>query len=254
MLTFELLTTQELLLYFSLVLIVPAITAAPALIIRYGGGKKRREWLNEYIRNLNRKGFKISKQIILQDFATKYNNAMAGRVFATKLGIWVDYQAKQLVVRSWLDEVIPTIYSFDDLQDYELLEGTKSVFRGAAIGYGPIGGVLGRHKEIAASLSIRIVMGNASRGANSITIQFFKKMRMNTKNSMNQACLQCAYAIIDELGNIMRQQIAEQNSGGDVVVQQVSDADELAKFKKLLDDGIITQEEFDAKKKQILGL
>ena len=33
-----------------------------------------------------------------------------------------------------------------------------------------------------------------------------------------------------------------------------SNADELKKFKELLDSGIITQEEFDAKKKQILGL
>ena len=33
-----------------------------------------------------------------------------------------------------------------------------------------------------------------------------------------------------------------------------SDADELKKFKDLLDSGIITQEEFDAKKKQLLGL
>lgn len=33
-----------------------------------------------------------------------------------------------------------------------------------------------------------------------------------------------------------------------------SSADELGKFKKLLDDGAITQEEFDAKKKQLLGL
>ena len=32
-----------------------------------------------------------------------------------------------------------------------------------------------------------------------------------------------------------------------------SDADELKKFKELLDAGIITQEEFDTKKKQILG-
>jgi len=31
-------------------------------------------------------------------------------------------------------------------------------------------------------------------------------------------------------------------------------ADDLKKFKELLDDGIITQEEFDAKKKQLLGL
>ena len=34
----------------------------------------------------------------------------------------------------------------------------------------------------------------------------------------------------------------------------ISAADELIKFKDLLDSGIITQEEFDAKKKQILGL
>ena len=32
----------------------------------------------------------------------------------------------------------------------------------------------------------------------------------------------------------------------------VSGADELAKFKKLLDDGVITKDEFDEKKKQIL--
>lgn len=31
-------------------------------------------------------------------------------------------------------------------------------------------------------------------------------------------------------------------------------ADEIRKFKKLADDGIITKEEFEAKKKQLLGL
>ena len=34
----------------------------------------------------------------------------------------------------------------------------------------------------------------------------------------------------------------------------LSNADELKKYKELLDDGIITQEEFEAKKKQLLGL
>lgn len=38
------------------------------------------------------------------------------------------------------------------------------------------------------------------------------------------------------------------------IINQVSAADELKKFKELLDLGIITQEEFDAKKKQLLGL
>ena len=38
------------------------------------------------------------------------------------------------------------------------------------------------------------------------------------------------------------------------VVQQVSPAEELKKFKDLLDADIITQEEFDAKKKELLGI
>lgn len=42
---------------------------------------------------------------------------------------------------------------------------------------------------------------------------------------------------------------AQQNGGS-----TISSADELKKFKELLDDGIITQEEFEAKKKQLLGL
>ncbi len=36
--------------------------------------------------------------------------------------------------------------------------------------------------------------------------------------------------------------------------QSVSSADEIKKFKELLDVGAITQEEFEAKKKQPLGL
>lgn len=37
-------------------------------------------------------------------------------------------------------------------------------------------------------------------------------------------------------------------------VSSLSSADEIRKLKSLLDDGIITQSEFDAKKKQLLGL
>ena len=37
-------------------------------------------------------------------------------------------------------------------------------------------------------------------------------------------------------------------------IQETSNADELKKYKDLLDSGVITQEEFDQKKKQLLGL
>lgn len=49
---------------------------------------------------------------------------------------------------------------------------------------------------------------------------------------------------------------AQQNyiNGQNVSAQPLDEADQIRKFKSLLDDGIITEEEFEAKKKQILGL
>lgn len=50
--------------------------------------------------------------------------------------------------------------------------------------------------------------------------------------------------------------VDRQNKPAATVTQEVSksSADELEKFKDLLDKGVITEEEFEAKKKQLLGL
>ena len=52
---------------------------------------------------------------------------------------------------------------------------------------------------------------------------------------------------------IERQHKESQNTVVENIIS-ASNADELKKFKELLDSGVITQEEFDAKKKQLLGL
>jgi hypothetical protein len=58
-----------------------------------------------------------------------------------------------------------------------------------------------------------------------------------------------------EVADYIRARVEEiKNNTGAPAVQAVSAADEIIKFKQLLDMGIITQEEFDAKKKQLLGL
>lgn len=44
------------------------------------------------------------------------------------------------------------------------------------------------------------------------------------------------------------------NKIGNQSVQQISSADELQKFKALFDNGAITEDEYNAKKKQLLGL
>ena len=57
--------------------------------------------------------------------------------------------------------------------------------------------------------------------------------------------------ISNEIRNLL---IKRQDNPAATVHQEISSADELKKFKELLDSGVITQEEFDAKKKQLLGL
>jgi hypothetical protein len=50
------------------------------------------------------------------------------------------------------------------------------------------------------------------------------------------------------------EELRKLNSRSPILHQSLSNADEIRKFKKLLDDGIITQEEFNKKKKEFLGL
>lgn len=57
-----------------------------------------------------------------------------------------------------------------------------------------------------------------------------------------------------EIVTYIEQRREELRTSAGTVVSAVSAADELKKFKDLLDSGVITQEEFDGKKKQLLGL
>ena len=56
----------------------------------------------------------------------------------------------------------------------------------------------------------------------------------------------------EEVSAVLKK-LLDQNSS-DSSTTNYSNADELKKFKELLDSGVISQEEFDAKKKQLLGL
>ena len=64
------------------------------------------------------------------------------------------------------------------------------------------------------------------------------------------------FKVIEELHSTLSQLLnaQEQSETAAASAPQLSAADELAKFKGLLDSGVITQDEFDAKKKQLLGL
>ncbi len=75
-----------------------------------------------------------------------------------------------------------------------------------------------------------------------------------SKDSLNAQMAEIADYIKDRIDAIKKQRSTPQTT---TVIQQTaapSAADELKKFKELLDMGAISQEEYDAKKKQLLGL
>ena len=57
-----------------------------------------------------------------------------------------------------------------------------------------------------------------------------------------------------EIRELLCQLLIDRQGKPQSVIPDKSNADELKKYKELFDSGIITQEEFDAKKKQLLGL
>lgn len=60
---------------------------------------------------------------------------------------------------------------------------------------------------------------------------------------------------VEKAVNYIKEKIREsKTTNSTTIIQQKTPAEELKGFKELLDMGAISQEEFDAKKKQILGL
>ena len=80
----------------------------------------------------------------------------------------------------------------------------------------------------------------------------------NADNAMNRIvdyskCPHCGSRDLEEIDK--QEYIREQKSKNEKqTVNAVSPADELKKFKELLDAGILTDAEFESKKKQLLGL
>ena len=81
--------------------------------------------------------------------------------------------------------------------------------------------------------------------------------RKNSEDALNKVvdygrCPKCGSPEVADITDEEFKQMQE--TAEKPATTAISAADELKKFKELLDAGVITQEEFDAKKKQLLGL
>lgn len=154
------------------------------------------------------------------------------------------------------------LYHYNQVVDYQLLEDGETITNGglgsAVAGgllFGGAGAIVGsvtgskKTKGVCKSLKIKITLRNSPKQTEYIdfittetkTSGFIYKTAY--KNA--QDVLSALQLIVDSANNAASE---ESNRG------YVSAADEILKYKNLLDAGIITEEEFNAKKTQLLNL
>ncbi len=88
------------------------------------------------------------------------------------------------------------------------------------------------------------------------TIRLLKGVSVSTSSGrISFLVIKNADEIYTVMNNLMIERQQERdNATATANVPKSDEADQLKKYKDLLDSGVITQEEFDAKKKQLLGL
>ena len=155
----------------------------------------------------------------------------------------------------------PYIFHFSALKGYELIEDGTSVTKGglgSAIiggalfgGFGMVtGSILGKkQKNLITSMCISVSLDDKIFPAKNIILLSAETKKdgfvHNAAKITSNVVMECFDAIL----RYNEQDIQLKNEP-----QSFSAADEIKKFKELLDAGIITEDEFTAKKKQLLDL
>lgn len=164
-------------------------------------------------------------------------------------------------------DVNPPLFRYDEIIDYELSENGNTVTKGgigsAMVGgalFGGVGAIVGgvygkKSQTEIKSINLHISLCNPY--IQSLDIEFITPgMIVKSGDALHKSYQKTANNVIAILDGMCREVELEQQKSAPTTVQTSSPsaADEIMKFKQLLDCGAITQEEFDAKKKQLLGL
>lgn len=155
-------------------------------------------------------------------------------------------------------KVQPIVWSYDNFENLAVIEDENDIIQGglgsAVVGgalFGSVGAVVGGAigkktiKKEVKKLEIKIILKESS-------IHEVKIVLIQTPTKSDSLVYKKAYditnQIVDKFGGIKSLKDNPHKKS------ELSPADEILKYKNLLDTGAITQEEFDLKKKQLLGL
>lgn len=201
---------------------------------------------------------KIAQQLTIETFMDKYNSALdAKKEFD-------DFQATRQLNGFFLDEnkaeikfnfgkykntVLPASEITDVVRDETSTSITKGGAGKAAVGgllFGTIGAVAGgSNKQYDAVRNLRVIIHTKSHG--DIVDSLFTD---ETKTS--GIIYKTANKLADDIVSDFHWLISKYGESEQQPAHAVSVADELLKFKQLLDAGAITQDEFDAQKAKLL--
>lgn len=206
---------------------------------------------------------KKCKEVIAYEMRGNMLQKKAAFIPTKTLGVFMAYDEKNnmLGFNMTMFNGFESIYHIDEIVGYELIEDETVLTKGglgkAALGgliFGSggaiVGSILGKKvSDYCTSLKIRIVVDNISNPT--IFINFINGKVRKDSIAYKQNCnaIQECLSLLD----LVTQKSKDDNKTT-TVTTAFSEADEILKFKKLLDEGIITKEEFDIKKKQLLGL
>lgn len=173
--------------------------------------------------------------------------------------IEIDENKKQLIIPDGFmgKKINPRVYNFEDIIDYELLEDGESITKGglgrAVVGgalLGGVGAIVGgvtgkkKTKNLINSLKIKVTVNDTNSPTTYINL-------INTQTKASSFVYKVAYSSAQEILSIFA--VITQSKPQQEGSSNISTADELLKLKQLLDEGILSKEEFDVEKNKILN-
>jgi hypothetical protein len=255
---------------FSLVVFIPSLIATIYFIYTYKN-RTDNDWIVDYLKakhlTSSAEGGELLRQAnVVPDSSFVLNKSID--IIATgwsSAKLLIDNENKKFIYQK--GKKYSKTYSFSDLINYEVYENGKSQVQGRAgsalIGgafFGLGGAIVGGSRSRSVNekcnqlkLILRVKDFNCPEivitYVNNVDVDKNSSIYKNMKSNLQSVCSMLEYMLNE---NTLEQSSAVKQEEKNPV--NASNKEQLKELKEMLDDGLITQEDYEQKKKQILGL
>lgn len=175
----------------------------------------------------------------------EYNSKVVNEeISAADDGCIMEFKGANGVIKLYEDRLTITRRGFRGVLGHGIFQGTKDILLTS------ITGIQVKKSGLVTVGYIQFTILGGNEGKKGLAEATSDENTVTFDGGMNKQAEELKNKIY-ELQRLARTPVAQAVAS---TAKEISPADEIRKYKQLLDDGILTQEEFDAKKKQLLGL